>query len=169
MRSLPFLSYGAFSLLSIRVESVDWRGLHCERAGEDLRRGNGGAVASVEDVEESERGDGEIAEGVDPENGPARGVGGAVARLQETAEKALEANLMEIVTCLVDNVKIKHLPSVKLLFELAARVKVGGDVPVEEMVSISDFLRTQLVAMGGDPNGLLGPGEQIQDAGLKSI
>ena len=89
----------------------------------------------AEEEEGSRRSDGRAQRGSDPENGST----GAVL-LQETAEKALEDYLGQIVNCILDNIRDKHLPSAKLLFELAARLRVEKEVPEAEYLSFAEGL-----------------------------
>jgi hypothetical protein len=82
------------------------------------------------------RGAEDAGERSDPEDGRT----GAVALLQKKADEAVEKNLSRIVDCIVDNIIEKHLPSVKLLFEVAARYRVEGAVPKEDFRSFAEVL-----------------------------
>jgi hypothetical protein len=88
--------------------------------------------------EEHAQSDGSGGQGLDPENGPT----GAVVLLQKKAEKTVEEHLTTIVDCILDNIRAKHLPSAKLLIDLAARLETGKDVAEEEYVSLAEVLWT---------------------------
>jgi hypothetical protein len=68
----------------------------------------------------------------DPEKGLA--VGAAVLT------KTLEENLHKVVACILTNIEDMHLPSAKLLVDLAARLEAKKEVPVEEYVSLAEVL-----------------------------
>jgi hypothetical protein len=78
---------------------------------------DGGVMAEEEEGWGSERSD-----GIDAERwlNPEKGSGSVVMKLREVADDELEKHLLGIVKCIVFNIEDKmHLPSVKLLFELA--------------------------------------------------
>jgi hypothetical protein len=72
------------------------------------------------------------------ETGPENGRGPLL--LQEMADKALEENLSVVIECILVNIRAKHLPSLKTLFDLAARVRLYGRVPEEEYRSLAEVL-----------------------------
>ena len=89
--------------------------------------------------------DGEAEERQDPEIDLA----GAAVLLQREAAKALAKYLKEVVDCIITNIKAKHLPSAKLLFELAGEFGKGA-VPLEKVES---FARTLIRLCGQELNG----------------
>jgi len=92
---------------------------------------------------------------LDPEKGPT----GAAVRLQEMAEKALEENLLEVVECILDNIRVKHLPSAKLLMELARRLDSRKVVLEVEYQSLAEVLWLEVQELGTGNWGL-GTGDQ---------
>lgn len=107
----------------------------------DICPAYGGAMAEEKEADEGKaRGKfgsrGNAGQRLDPKNGPA----GAAVLLQETAEETLEDYLLEIAACVLDNIRAKHLPTVKLLFDLAARLRARDNVPREEYESLAEVL-----------------------------
>jgi hypothetical protein len=79
----------------------------------------------------------------DPENGRT----GAAKRLQRAAEKALGETVPQIVTCLVTNIGANHLPSAKMLIDLAEgrrRDEDRDEIPAEEYRSLAELLWKEL-------------------------
>ena len=72
--------------------------------------------------------------------GEESGWGGAADALRDKADKAMEEHLLDVAKCILDNVRDMHLPSVNLLFEIAARVKTTNDVPEEQYLSLAQVL-----------------------------
>ena len=91
-----------------------------------------------EDVEESEIEQSD--EGAAVNSDSEKNQGEAADLLQEIAEKALVEQLEKIVACIVVNIELKHLPSAKLLFDLAARLKAAKEIPESEYMSLADLL-----------------------------
>ena len=73
---------------------------------------------------------------------PEKGSTGAASSLQKLAEKTLEEHLADVMKCVVGNIKDKHLPSAKLLIDLAARLKADEDVPETAYTSLAQVLWT---------------------------
>jgi hypothetical protein len=66
---------------------------------------------------------------------------GTVHKLQVKANKVLEDNMLSAVDCLLVNIRdLKHLPSLKLILELAARVRAEEELPEEEYRSLAEML-----------------------------
>jgi hypothetical protein len=78
----------------------------------------------------------------DPKNGRT----GAARRLQQAAEKALDENTPKIVNCLIANIEGNHLPSAKMLIDLANGLRGGGEneIPEEGYLSLADVLWKEL-------------------------
>jgi hypothetical protein len=90
-------------------------------------------------------------------------------QLQRKAEKTVAAYFAEIFDCITANIKAKHLPSAKLLMDLAARLQKGLYVPEQEYMSLAavllaDFRLEELgtgnrdqgsAVLEGDSGGLL--------------
>ncbi len=98
---------------------------------------DGGAMAEEEVSVENLAGDGDAEARVEPTD---ERLGRAATRLQEKAEKALEANLFEVVNCIVTNARQHHLPSAKMLFELCRRVTAREHVPEGMYQSLAELL-----------------------------
>jgi len=101
-------------------------------------------MAKEEEGRGDRRSDGRAGKRLDPEKGPT----GLVVRLQETAEKALEDNLLEVVVCILDNIRVKHLLSAKLLIELARKVDARKEVLEVEYLSLAEVLWLELKELG---------------------
>jgi hypothetical protein len=101
-----------------------------------MRSTYGGAMAEEEEDSGSGRDDEAAEEGLDPEIGSTDGA----ALLQKIAVKTLHKHLTEIVECILVNIKAKHLPSAKLLFDLARRLKAEEKIPEEEYLSLAEVL-----------------------------
>lgn len=93
-----------------------------------------------EEVEESERGNAESGGAgesrSDPENGPTEGtvvLGGVVLT-------AVEKHFEVLVGCIVENIKKFHLPSAKLLIELAMLLGLGNKISEKEYPSLAEVL-----------------------------
>lgn len=98
---------------------------------------DGGAMAEEDETSEKLEGDRDAEARVDPENG---GFGKAATKLQDKAGELLEEHLLEIVDCILANVRKKHLPSVTMLLDLSNRVRANEDVPEETYQSLADVL-----------------------------
>ena len=61
-------------------------------------------------------------------------------QLQRKAEKTVAEYFAEIFECITANIKAKHLPSAKLLMDLAARLESGSYVPEREYMSLAAVL-----------------------------
>lgn len=101
----------------------------------------------------------------DPEKGPTRSPSGERSRgrraakkgavngamlLRDIALEALRKNLQAIVDCVLDNIKVgKHLPSVKLLFELATHLTPEDEIPEEDLLSFAEVLWQDFEEFGG--------------------
>jgi hypothetical protein len=101
--------------------------------------------------EEEASGSGWSGEGVGQRSNPENGLTGAAVALQEKAAKVLEENLGKVVDCILDNILAKHLPSAKLLMELAGRVKGPNGVPEEEYMSLAAVLWKACQEQGYEP------------------
>jgi len=73
---------------------------------------------------------------LDPENGPTE----LASKLQKMAAEALAKHLTEVVDCVVTNVKKHHLPSAKMLLDLAGRVQSEDGVSEAEYRSFAEEL-----------------------------
>ncbi|WP_263355818.1 hypothetical protein [Acidicapsa ligni] len=83
--------------------------------------------------------------GAGPENGlPVGtgkvGTGKTMDLLRKKAEEALVENFVQIVKCIVRNIEANHLPSVKLLCDLAERVEDKQNIPMEDYQSLAEVL-----------------------------
>lgn len=108
----------------------------------------GGVMAEVKVVEGvRERSDVAGVAAVNPEIGSARRVN-APAMLKGFAVIAVQAKLDEIVTCIMTNITKGHLPSAKLLFDLASKMVNDEEIPEAEMKSIAEFLWKAAEHMG---------------------
>ena len=96
----------------------------------------------AKDVEESgsaqgtTEGDGGGGQRLNPETGST----GALVLLKETAKKAVIEHLADIIACIVVNIQNKHLPSLKLLLELATLIDSGVDVSQAQFDSFAKVL-----------------------------
>ena len=73
--------------------------------------------------------------------GPENGLVDVIDELLKIAEKALADNLVDVVKNVAVNVKDKlHVPSVKLLVDLIARLKAMKRLPQEEHESFAAVL-----------------------------
>jgi hypothetical protein len=117
-------------------------------------------MADGQEVSGSARSDGtDAGRRLNPENGS----GSVVVLLQEKADKALGDHLLEVVECLVSNVKEKHLPSLKLLFDIAERIGLGQELSEAAVKSFTDSLRDSLQTMKEEHE--LGTGVRVQRTG----
>jgi hypothetical protein len=67
--------------------------------------------------------------------------GGAVERLQGMTNYAVVKNLQQIIDVVVENIQVhKHLTSVKLLFDIVARLQAGKVVPEVVYQSLAETL-----------------------------
>lgn len=102
---------------------------------------NGGAMAEGDEVSEAAKDDRYFGER--PEWGQKKALvtlEDADDMLCEMADWEIRNNLREIMTCIMENIRKMHLPSVKLLLELAARMKRRRAVPVEVYESLATVL-----------------------------
>jgi len=104
----------------------------------------GGAMTGAEEDEGDVRRVGSAGVSLDSKRRPASGAD----RSQEAAETALEKYLREIIECILDNVKVGHLPSATLLFNLATRLSRNEEVPEEEYLSFAEELWKSAQEMG---------------------
>ena len=104
----------------------------------------GGAMSEDEEEESgSERIDGARGVVLDPEKGPT----GAFALLCKAASKSLTENMLDLVPCLVENAKQKHLPSLKMLVDLSSKVQMGQEVKPEDVESLAERLLKDLAEL----------------------
>ncbi len=104
----------------------------------------GGAMTDADEDEGDVRSDGIVRVRLNP------GRGCGEERLQEAPETALQNYLREVVECVIDNVKVKHLPSAALLFNLAMRLSRNEAVPEEAYLSFAAELWKSAKEMGLD-------------------
>jgi type III secretion system FlhB-like substrate exporter len=98
---------------------------------------------------------------------PEKGCG--PVQLQRKAEKTVAEYFAEIFECIMANIKAKHLPSAKLLIDLAARLEAGSYVPEQEYMSLAAVLladfRLEEQGAGNRDQGSGAPVELEGDAG----
>lgn len=100
-----------------RCSLFSFAGNSC-RAFRDICSTNGGAMAEAEEQQGTAL---EVvgAEGAKARSDPENGRTGVRKRLQKAAEQTLDENMPKIMTCLVKNIEGNHLPSAKMLIDLA--------------------------------------------------
>ena len=136
-RRLPFVFFAGKECRAIRelgVETRPARGGAMATQGTEAGRNQG-----------TTEGDGDDGQQLNPE----KGLVGASALLRETAKTALRENFLSIVECIVTNIRNKHLPSVKLLFELAGYLEAGVEVPAEAYESFAAVLWKEFQTLEG--------------------
>jgi hypothetical protein len=95
---------------------------------------------------------------------PEKGCG--PVQLQRKAEKTVAQYFAEIFECITDNIKAKHLPSAKLLMDLAARLQAGSYVPEQEYMSLAAVLLADFRLEG---NREQGSGNRAQGSGSREL
>jgi hypothetical protein len=122
---------------------------------------SGGAMAD-KDVEDgctrSDKGGGSGKRRHNPEKGC------GPVQLQRKAEKTVAEYFADIFDCIVVNIKAKHLPSAKLLMDLAARLQAGSYVPEQEYMSLAAVLLADFRIEGEQGIGDQAPVELEGDA-----
>jgi hypothetical protein len=105
----------------------------------------GGAMAEEEVEESGSERSGEAATGgLDPEKGPTS----VQAMLLEMADKSVTEVLLDIVKYVAVNVKLnKHVPSMKLLLDLATKAEAGKEVKPEDVESLAEKLTRDLAGL----------------------
>jgi hypothetical protein len=86
-------------------------------------------------------------------------------QLQRKAEKTVAEYFADIFDCITANIKAKHLPSAKLLIDLAARLEKGLYVPEQEYMSLAAVLLADFRIEGEQGIGDQAPVELEGDAG----
>jgi hypothetical protein len=123
--------------------------------GREGRHGNGGAMAEEEDDSGSEKGSVEgDGSGVRPKGGsdPKNGRVGGGLLLQRAADTAVDTYIADVIACLIGNIKKLHLPSAKLLMDLANRLG-NKDISLEEFESLAGKLLKEVLEEPGQGQG----------------
>jgi MoaA/NifB/PqqE/SkfB family radical SAM enzyme len=96
---------------------------------------------------EEERGtaqDGIGADGARARSDPENGRTGVRKRLKKAAEKTLDENMPKIMNCLLTNIDQNHLPSAKMLIDLADGPGDEEEFSSEAYLSLAEVLWKEL-------------------------
>jgi len=100
-----------------------------------------------------------------PKQGPEKGPKDTWGKWQLQAEELLGEGLKDIVVCIMENVKLKHLPSLTLLMQIADRTTRREPIPERDYVSLAEVLWKEFNELRDKGLGLEGEMVEILDAG----
>ncbi len=138
--SLGTIADGDWGVALERCSLFSFAGNLC-RAFRDICSTNGGAMAEAEEVQGTAPevvGAGDAGARSEPEKART----GVRKRLQKAAEETLDNNVTKFMTCLVKNIEGNHLPSAKMLLDLADGPEDEGTG--EEFSSLAEVLWKEL-------------------------